>query len=67
MPIHAKEIIRKVSNQSNEWGTSTPDAAQRDRRFSDFEIAANKYKSKRKESNITEEVLEDDDEDLEEW
>lgn len=37
------------------------------RKFSDFEVAKNHAKSKRKESNITEEVVEDDDEDEEKW
>ena len=51
---------------SDEWGTTTPEVNSHiNRKFSDFEVAKNHVKSKRKESNITEEVLEEDDE--QEW
>jgi hypothetical protein len=53
------------SNNDDDWGTTTPEVhTMLNRKFSDFEVAKNHAHSKRKESNITEEVIEDDEE---EW
>ena len=60
------DVTGGKSPNKDDWGNQTPEVNSHvQRKFSDFDAAVNHAKSKRKESNITEEVLEDEEEDWE--